>query len=220
MKALTKIFIAASLSFFICGCGLSQPYPVIRSFTLELQGQQLQAQQMQGQSKRETLSLKKPFVQVTASGSVASYETRKLIHKVGPNELSEDFYNEFTGMPARMVADETARFLDSGPLAHADRTVSLKGPDYVLELFLQTFHGDYTLPTPQATVEVRFTFTDAKRGEAVLLAKTYRGACPIAAQGDAPSELVSALGSALTEILTELQIDLKKAIDGGRKNAF
>ncbi|MDR2455931.1 MAG: hypothetical protein LBE49_04980, partial [Deltaproteobacteria bacterium] len=88
----------ALLALSLPGCGLSQPYPAIRSFTLE--------------AKADPPSRKRgrsPVLQVTAVGAAAACETRKLVYKIGPNELSEDFYNELTGQPARMAADATAR---------------------------------------------------------------------------------------------------------------
>jgi ABC-type uncharacterized transport system auxiliary subunit len=199
------------------GCGISRPYPVIRSFTIEVNAPQ---------AVQTAASSKRLLMQVVPTGSVSSCETRKLIRKVGPNELAEDFYNEFTGLPARMVADETARFLDSSSIVQAERAVSLKGTDLVLELYLQAFYGDYTSEPPQAVIEVRYTLTDVRRGERILLSKSYRGQSPIALKGDkayqadqkndSAAQLVSSLGAALENILTELQSNLQKALNAGR----
>jgi cholesterol transport system auxiliary component len=204
--------LAVLLTFAIlalASCGFSRPYPLIRAFTLEADIDP---------SLSSAYPLKKqPLVQVVANGSVASYETRKLIRRVGPNELTEDFYHEFTGLPARILADETARFLDFGPIVQAERVVSIKDPDLVLELFLLSFYGDFTTPAPAAVIEVRYTLTDTKRGDKVLLAKSYRGQSPINTQASDPSsELVSSLEQALSQILSALQNDLEKVLNARR----
>jgi ABC-type uncharacterized transport system auxiliary subunit len=199
--------IAAVIGLLASGCGLSRPYPSIRSFTLEAQSDL---------KDQVAPSRKRLLVQVIPNGAAAACETRKLVYKIGPNELSEDFYNEFTGLPARMAADETARFLEAQGVFRTERTETLRGSDLILELFLGAFHGDYTTSPPQAVMEIKYTLTDIRRSPVVLASKTYRAAAelPPAGLGDRPSDLAAGLARALGTILAELSVDLRTTTGG------
>ncbi|MDR2443209.1 MAG: PqiC family protein [Deltaproteobacteria bacterium] len=195
--------LAFILTFFTLasGCGLSRPYPAIRSFTLEADlGIDLSERQ---------LSNKPPLLHVLPVGAAAACETRKLVYKIGPNELSEDFYNEFTGLPARMIADETARILEAQGLFLTERTDTLKNPDYILEIFLNAFHGSFVSNQYLAIMEVKFTLYNVKRSPTVIFTKTYKVEEPLPDSGDRPSQLASGLGRALGRIIYSLSEDVK-----------
>lgn len=206
-RLLLAILAALALSALAIGCGLSRPYPAIRSFTLEAAGE----------PPAKNLPSRAPVLQVTAVGAAAACETRKLVYKIGPNELTEDFYNELTGQPARMIADATARYLEAAGSFRAERTPTIEGPDYALELFVAAFHGDYVASPPKAVLEIRYTLTDMRR-QRVLSSQTYQASETLESGpgADRPSEQAAGLGRALGSILAKLDADLSAAVRAGR----
>jgi ABC-type uncharacterized transport system auxiliary subunit len=198
--------------FITAACGLSRPYPVIRSFALEIPSANLNKV---GKVKRPLL------IQVTSGGASPQYETRKLVYKIGTNEFSDDFYSELVGLPSRLVADQLAAFLDN----NSDRFRSTLGlnssqsPELVLDVYLSAFHGDYTVNPPQAVVEVKVTLTDQRSSRPRnLWSKTYSGQQAVAETAvaekavDRPTGLTTSLGLALAPIFEEIKTDLPGAL--------
>jgi ABC-type uncharacterized transport system auxiliary subunit len=192
--------------FFTSACGLSRPYPTIRSFALDITDNNIIA-----------TKIKHPFlVQVTSSGAAPQYETRKMVYKIGQNEFSEDFYNELVGLPSRLVADQLAAYLDKNSTKfRTSQGVYSQNPDLGLDIYLISFHGDYTKNPPQAVVEVKVTLTDQRRSRArTIMSKSYINQNIIPDNNDRSAQLAFGLGQALTPILEAIMNDLDQSIKG------
>jgi ABC-type uncharacterized transport system auxiliary subunit len=198
------------LAVLLPACGLSRPYPSIRVFSLETDGTPAPAPP-KARSAR--------LIQVVSGGAAVQFETRKLVHKIGPNEYTEDFYNELVGLPSRLVADATARWLDSASAAHNFASLLGAGriPDYTLEIYLTAFDGNFHLSPPRAEAEARITLTEQRRGRTVF-SKTYRGESLLDPNApDRPAHLAEGLGLALEPIFRDLLADIESAISGSRR---
>jgi ABC-type uncharacterized transport system auxiliary subunit len=220
---LASVLAILSLAVALSGCGLSRPYPQIRSFALEA---------LTDLADRNAAALNEPArhgaarsagvarterrlaLQVLPGGAAAAYETRKLVYRIGPSELAEDFYNEFAGQPARMIADETARWLErTNPQFEAARTVGPRGADLALEVFVSAFHADFSVRPPQAEAEIRFSLSDLRGRPKTLWAQTYRGRRPLPEESaDRPADQVRGLGLTLGDVLTALDADLRAVL--------
>ncbi|MDR1296597.1 MAG: hypothetical protein LBO05_04335 [Deltaproteobacteria bacterium] len=204
-RLLLPAVLAAVLAPLLPACGLSRPYPFVRSFSLDPGGGPV----MTDKAARPLL------VQVASSGAASQYETKKLVHKIGPNEFREDFYSELVGLPSRLVAEAAAGWLDAGSRRlRAAAGLGAQPPDLLLDLYVVVFQGNYGLPSPAAEIEVRLTLTDQRRRRPpVLLAGTYKASSPLdPAAPDQPAELAAALGRALGKILTDAQTDIERGV--------
>jgi hypothetical protein len=125
--------------------------------------------------------------------------------------MVEDFYSQLTGLPARVTADETARWLEAyGGNIKTQRTSSLKNPDYALDLFLTSFHGDLSQSPSMAIMEMKMTLTKVA-GPVVVIAKTYRAQRPFNFTSPElrPELLAQNLSLALGDILSQFLEDFK-----------
>ncbi|MDR1309935.1 MAG: PqiC family protein [Deltaproteobacteria bacterium] len=202
--------VAAVLGLLLLSaCGLSRPYPAIRSFSLEPPAPD--SAPAAAKNRRPLL------VQVSPGGAAPQYETAKLIYRIGPNEFRGDFYNELVGLPARLVADRLAAFLDRrSPLVQASQGIGARAPDLSLDVFLLAFHGDYTQSPPLAVVEAKISLTDLRRGRSKgLFSKTYSGQAVLPADPpDRPADQARGLAEALAPILSEALADLERSLRG------
>jgi ABC-type uncharacterized transport system auxiliary subunit len=208
-RTLFAFLAVALVGLLLAGCGLSRPYPRIRSFDLE------------GQAPDKILAkVRRPLlIQVTSSGASPQYETRKLIHKIGPNEFSEDFYSELVGLPSRLVVSRLAGYLDANSERfRATQGVTAQSPDLTLDVYLTAFHGDYSLSPPRAEVELKATLTDQRGGRPkTLMSNTYANYAEIPPDApDRPKALAQALATALNPILADVAADLSPALPGRR----
>lgn len=181
---------------------MAQPHPDKNLFGLSLETAETQTRPKAG---RRTVLL----ATVTAA---SGYENRSLVYKVGPDQFKVDFYNEFIAPPARLLADQTAQFLDrSSTRLRAVKTPGLTLADYGLETYLEHLHGDYTGPVPQADLAIRFTLNDLRGSSPrVVLDRTYRQTRPLAE--NSPAALALAMSECLGGILEELNKDMNKAV--------
>jgi ABC-type uncharacterized transport system auxiliary subunit len=203
MTSIMMVLLTVGLAF-CAGCGLSRPYPTIRTFALEV-------------SKTEVMAskIKRPLmIQVTSSGAAPQYETRKLVYKFKHNEFNEDFYNELVGLPSRLVADQLSFFLD----ANSDRFrttqgVSSQSPDISLDVYLAAFHGDFSQQQPLSVVDVKMTLTDQRGSKPkTIWSKIYSSRLPLANTDDRPRQLTDSLGQALAQIFDKVKADLDSAL--------
>lgn len=160
----------------------------------------------------ESLPAKRRTLLVGTVSVASGFDNRALIYRIGPNQIEEDFYNEFAAPPARLVADQASQFLDrASKRLRVIKTPGLVIADYGLETYLEEISGDFTQNPPQARLSIRFTMNDLRGSTArVLTERTYSGQKPLADRR--PEALVAALGECLTEILAELNHDLNKAV--------
>ncbi|MDR2387442.1 MAG: PqiC family protein [Deltaproteobacteria bacterium] len=196
-------------SFFLTGCGLSRPYPTIRTFDLE----DLSALPIPSKVRRPLM------IQITSSGAAPQYETRKLVYKIGPNEFSEDFYNELVGLPSRLIAAKLSGYLEaSSNRFRATQGVMAQSPDLTLDLYLTAFYGDFSLNPHKATVELKATLTDQRSSRPrTLMSNSYAQTRPLNSNStDRAATLAEALSQALKPILADIADDLNKAISGPR----
>ncbi|MDR2368819.1 MAG: PqiC family protein [Deltaproteobacteria bacterium] len=211
--------VALAAGGLFAGCGLSRPYPSIRSFDLEATGQS-PAKGNPAKGQRRPAKVRRPImIQVTSSGAAPQYETRKLVLKIGPNEFSEDFYNELVGMPSRLVAAQLASYLDlNSDRYRATQGVTAQSPDYTLDVYLIAFHGDYYQNPPRATVELKATLTDQRSSRPrTVMSNTYSGYEDLPPEAaDRPKALATGLAQALNPVLAEIAADLTPALTGRR----
>lgn len=196
------IWLLPLLAALLLSACLAQPHPDKTVFGLNLEPAEVQTRAMAG---RRTVLL----ATVTAA---SGYENRSLVYKVGPDQFKVDFYNEFLAPPARLLADQTAQYLDrESARFRLVKTPGLALADYGLETYLEHIHGDYSGPVPQADLAIRFTLNDL-RGQAprVVLDRTFQRSRPLAE--NSPSALAAALRECLAEILNELNQDMNKSV--------
>jgi ABC-type uncharacterized transport system auxiliary subunit len=197
------------LAGLLTSCGFSRPYPAIRSFNLEdpiLAGDPVQTTARPAKVRRPLL------IQVTSGGASPQYETRKLVHKIGPNEFTEDFYNELVGLPSRLIVDQLASFLDEHcQHFRATQGVTSQSPDLTLDIYLTAFHGDYSQKPPRATVELKVNLTDQRGSRArTLMSKSYSGSRDLPGdQSDGPRALTVALSQAISPIMADIAADIE-----------
>jgi hypothetical protein len=185
-------------------CGLSKPYPDIRVYDLQMP--------KGGQNE----SLKKRHVLLISQMSPDSaFEGRKLVYKLGPNRLAEDFYNELPAVPSRLLAEAAARYLNERSLfLKVEKSPGLEGPDFALEGQIAELYGDYSQDPPRAVLSLRFTLLDARRTKPkALFSQSFSRSLEFAAGAkaeDKPSLLAAAYGRALREILDEILPELER----------
>jgi hypothetical protein len=195
----------------LTACGLSRPFPSIRTFTLTPpeDAQPAETARSAARSSRRPI-----LIQVTSSGASAQYETKKLVHKVGPNEFSEDFYNELVGLPARLAIEAASNGLNDSPANLAvTKGLGLETPNYVLDIYLTAFHGDYTSSPPKAVFEARFSLTEQRRVRSPSVQSwILSGSAIVTDRGDPPADLAAALGQALVQATNELVSRVELAV--------
>jgi ABC-type uncharacterized transport system auxiliary subunit len=210
-RPLALLAVILILGALLTGCGLSRPYPTIRTFDLE----DLSALPTPSKVRRPLM------IQITSSGAAPQYETRKLVYKIGPNEFSEDFYNEMVGMPARLIAAKLSGYLDaSSSRFRATQGVMAQSPDLTLDVYLSAFYGDFTVNPHKAIVELKATLTDQRSSRPrTLMSNSYSQTQLLNSNStDRAATLTDALSQALNPILADIAADLNKAIGGGRRN--
>ena len=192
----------AVMIFFIplCAC-LAKPHPQKNTFLLTAEAP----------AGPEFPSAKRRTLLVGTVSAAAGFDNRALVYRIGPDQIQEDFYNEFAAPPARLLADQTAQFLDRASRhLRVVKTPGLVIADYGLETYLEEISGDFTTNPPQARLSIRFALSDLRGASArVLIERTYQCQKPL--PGQQPEALVTALGECLAEILAELNRDMNKA---------
>jgi ABC-type uncharacterized transport system auxiliary subunit len=215
---------AAVAALLLASCGLSRPSPTVRSFTLTAAGPGAPDGTPPIGSDRTGLTVRSgrsgragriPVVEVAVAGAAPQCETRKMVYRVGPDELSEDYYNEFAGLPARMIAERTADRLEAAGRWRPVRSSAFEEADLLLEIRLEAFHGDLTSEPPAAVLEVRLSLSDLRRRRP-LFSRSYRSVRPLAPDPDRPAALAAGLGLALGDVLARLESDLEAAARGPR----
>lgn len=201
-SALFRVWLTLFLPLLMLTACLAQPHPDKNLFGLSLETAQTQTQTKAG---RRTVLL----ATVTAA---SGYENRSMVYKVGPDQFKVDFYNEFIAPPTRLLADQTAQFLNrASARLRVVKTPGLALADYGLETYLEHLHGDFTGPAPQADLAIRFTLNDLRGASPrVVLDRTYRQTRPLAE--NSPAALALAMSECLGGILEELNMDMNKAV--------
>ena len=213
-KLLTPAFAACLLAVLLQGCGLSErPYPLVRTYTLELP---------EGDGAAAPSVSKKPraVLIVTASPPPAAYDGKKLVYKLRPHELSPDFYNEFYTPPGRALADSLAKYLDlNSPTLQIVRFQGASPPGYSLEVGVSDFYGDYSVTPPVLRLAITVTLNDL-RGSVprVLSTSRYQRTPELTARRgeNRPEALVRQMTETLTELFPEILRDVEAAAGSGR----
>jgi ABC-type uncharacterized transport system auxiliary subunit len=208
--------IAAFLSFvLIASCSLtSRPYPMVRTFSLELP-------LPDGQSAN--IGTKKPTFTflVTATPPPAAYETKKLIYKLSATEFTQDFYSEFYTPPTRAIADSIARYLDfTSQNYYFVRSQGVKLPDFALEIQLMDFHGDLSQGDLKAQITLSITLNDLRPSNPRLIfTRNYVKSikADVTSEENRNEALVQAFIVGLNEIVTELYVDIRSSINASRR---
>ncbi|MDR2199349.1 MAG: PqiC family protein [Deltaproteobacteria bacterium] len=196
--------------FLLCSCGLSErPYPLVRSYTLDLPADGYQSGSFEKKPKAVLL--------VTSSPPPAAYDGKKLVYKLKAHELSPDFYNEFYAPPARAVADGLALYLDqNSPALQIARYQGASGPDYSLEVGITDFYGDYSVDPPLLRLSVTVTLNDLKPAvPRVLFSSRYVRSPELKAlpDEDRPENLVRQMSETLSAVYPEILKDLEKTLN-------
>ena len=194
------IFLLAAV--VLASACLSQPHPVKNVYGLMAEPADQAAQRP---ANRRTLLVGT----VTAA---AGFDNRALVYRVGEDRFETDFYNEFLAPPARLLADQTAQYLDDrSRRVRVVKTPGLVIAHYGLETYLECLYGDFTVEPPVAVLGIRFAVNDLRGSQPrILIDVTYRQTVPLAAKG--PDALVAAMNEGLNLILTDLNLDLEKNI--------
>jgi len=182
---------------------LSQPHPVKNVYGLMA-------------ASAETEVVKRPenrrTLLVGTVTAAAGFDNRALVYRVGEDRFETDFYNEFLAPPARLLADQTAQYLDDrSRRVRVVKTPGLVIAHYGLETYLECLYGDFTVEPPVAVLGIRFAVNDLRGSQArILMDETYRQTVPLTAKG--PDALVAAMNEGLNLILADLNRDLEKNI--------
>ena len=188
---------------------LAQPHPVKNIYSLlaePLQPGEPTGPVTKPRTDRRTLLVGT----VTAA---AGFDNRALVYRVGEDRFETDFYNEFMAPPARLLADQTAQYLDDrNRRVRVVKTPGLIIAQFGLETYLEALYGDFTVEPPLAVVNIRFAVNDLRReAPRILMEKTYRQTVPLSADNNAEA-LVAAMNEGLNLILEELNRDIEKSI--------
>ncbi|MDL2227249.1 ABC-type transport auxiliary lipoprotein family protein, partial [Deltaproteobacteria bacterium OttesenSCG-928-M10] len=100
-RNITVLMLTAVCLVSLTAC-LAKPHPQKNTFTLTAAapaGPELSP------ANRRTLL-------VGTVSVAAGFDNRALVYRIGPNQIEEDFYNEFAAPPARLLADQVSQFLD------------------------------------------------------------------------------------------------------------
>jgi hypothetical protein len=199
----------------LASCGLSRPYPLVRTFSLELPPDG---------GETYSSSVKKPFatVLVTASPPPAAYESKKLVYKLSATEFYQDFYDEFQTPPARALADGFAKYLDYSSANYTFvRSQGVRPPEYALEIRLTDFYGDLSSEPLSANIALSATLNDLRPNDPKLIfVRNYVKKIPIkgrVSEDDRATFIVAAFIGGLTEIIKDLDADLRSYLKGPKK---
>jgi hypothetical protein len=206
-KLLLKTLLFGLLSLLFFGCGLSErPYPLVRTYTLDLPSENLGSQRKNPQA----------VLMITASPPPAAYDSQKLVYKLKAHELSPDYYNEFYTPPGRAIADSIATYLDlNSPKLQIVRYQGASSPDYSLEVGLVDFYGDYSVNPPVLRLTLTITLNDLRRASPkILFTSRYTKTPPLVANAgeDRPETLVRHMIESLQEIYPQVLSDVESQL--------
>ncbi|MDR2611800.1 MAG: ABC-type transport auxiliary lipoprotein family protein [Deltaproteobacteria bacterium] len=209
--ALRTVLAAALGTALLAGCGISRPYPLVRTFTLD----RPEALEARAEPKASRASLI-----VTASPPPGAYEGRKLVYLRQNRELVADFYSELSAPPARAVADGIAKLLEfSEPTILVSRAQGAGGPDWSLDISLLDMYGDLTTEPMTARLAITATLSDLRRmNPRPAFARDYVKGVPAPQGADETraEALVRAYSEAVREIVEELRPELRGILLGRR----
>jgi cholesterol transport system auxiliary component len=210
------IFLTATTLFLLGGCGLSsRPYPLVRTFTLDVP---------LGEDAAIELGNKKPkaTVMLITSPPPAAYEGKKMVFKTATRELNADFYNEYYSPPTRAIADSFAKYLDySNKDYHFVRSQGVNTPEFVLELALLDFYGDSSQgpESLEAKIALTLTLNDLRgRNPKLLFIRNYSKSVSATRTGEQTKAeaLADAMVRGLTDIVNSLESDLYSSLSSTR----
>ncbi|MDR2460339.1 MAG: hypothetical protein LBE38_06100 [Deltaproteobacteria bacterium] len=209
-----KLFSLALILLFFSACGLSsKPYPLVRTFTLDLPMPQDTNPITESTKPRAT-------IMILTAPPPAAYESKKMVYKMASQELAADFYNEYYAPPTRAVADSFAKYLEyNNRHYHFIRSQGVSPPDYALEITVLDFYGDRTIPdTLIAHIALSITLTDLRgTNSRLVFTRNYIREVPAGAPIDAnsrPAALAKAMVTGLSEIMGELEAELRTSLRG------
>lgn len=158
-----------------------------------------------------------PPLQVSKAFVAAPFHERSLVYRIGENQYTTDYYQEFLVSPAQMITRLTVDWLratGSWPGAEHGGTTT---EGYVLDLTVLELYGDYRkADSQQAVLRLRAKLSaldpedDSQR---TLLEKDYDARVDI--EDRQGSSLVAGMNRALVEVLDKLAKALRDQRQAG-----
>ncbi len=159
----------------------------------------------------EATAAELPELQINKVFVVAPFHEKSLVYRIGEDQYTTDYYEEFLVSPAQMITQLTVDWLrrsGAWPRAHEGGTATAAR---VLDLTVLELYGDYRQAgKQQAVLRVRAAFSaqdpedDSQR---TLFEKDYDARVDIADRQ--ASTLVAGMNHALEEVLGKLATDLR-----------
>ena len=192
-RCLACVVLAACM--LVAGCSLTRESPVKQTYILD-------AQMPPAGQKTQPAS-----VRVSSISIAAPFRSRNFIYRTGDLSFANDFYDEFLVPPSALLAEQTARALQS---AHTFALVLPPGTsadaDYILEGFVSALYVDQrTASRPAAELTIAYFLTSSS-ATVPMWTREYHQRVDLA--GNTSSAYGAALNTALGEVLGELVRDL------------
>lgn len=177
------------------------------------------------QRQRYWINVQRPPTDAPAEASVEILELESfsidsafagsgIVTKKAGREYEKSFYEEYLSPPARMITEQTRRWLDDSDLfARVLPPGSTMEPTHIMEGHISKLYADYTTSNQAALhLEISLYLLKGRGGrQEIRFAETYSVAEPMNAR--TAQAYFAALESALTDILTEFESDVAAAIE-------
>lgn len=126
-------------------------------------------------------------------------------------EYEKSFYEEYLSPPARMITEQTRRWVDdSGLFARVLPPGSTMEPTHLLEGHISKLYADYTADPTALQLEISMYLLKGRGDkQQIRFAETYSVTQPMNARN--AQAYFAALEKALTEVLTQFESDVAAA---------
>lgn len=199
LARLPALVAALSLALLVGACGLSRPSPVKNTFLLD-------PKMPAAAAKQKPVTMRIGTINVAAP-----YRDRSFVYRTGELQYEGDFYHEFFIAPGAMIAQSTAKALDSaGVVARVVPSGSApEEGDYVLEAFVSDLYADTRQKPATAVLGVSYYVTRTTFPSKVVWSKAYVERVPLATS--TPETLAASWNEGLSRILGALARDIEAA---------
>lgn len=199
-KLKAPFYILIFLCLFCTSCSpLKRSYPEKNYFALNIPGAPVYTSKF-GKSAVRIKSFKAP----------PQYQNKNFVYRIGENEYTTDFYNEFLTAPTGMIAVEAARwFENAGLFKNVIMQSSQILPDFVIEGAIENLYGDFKdKANAKAVISIKLFLIDARKAKSrIVLQKTYNSSQQLG--DDSPEELVKGWNKGLAEIFDNFAKDVE-----------
>ncbi len=171
-----------------------------------------------GTAAAEAAATDLPLLQVNKAFVAAPYHEKSLVYRIGDNEYTTDYYQEFLVSPSQMITELTVDWLRTSGAWPRVHHAGAATAGRVLDLTVLALYGDYRqADSQQVVVHLRTAFSSVDTDDNIrsLLEKDYVARVNI--KDRQARTLVAGMNRALEQVLGKLAADLRSQRTGSRQ---